>query len=217
VRLYDGNLAAADHELGRLRAMLEANGLLDRTVVIVSADHGEALGEHGFIGHAPQVYEEAVRIPLLVRFPKAAGLSGLRRSGLVDLLDLGPTLLDVFGIGTHEAHEGRSLLPTAAGAPGKPAVFSRTMAERPVLGLREGRYKFIHSLRDGASELYDLAADPGEQGDLADVEPLRVEFYRQALYRWLRGVARDGAIPAALGSPLSEEDREALRALGYVQ
>lgn len=220
VRLYDGNLAAVDHELGRIRAMLESSGLLDRTVLIVSADHGEALGEHGFIGHAPQVYEEAVHIPLIVRFPKGTTAAGMRLSGFVDLLDLGPTILDLFGIGWPlgvPRLEGRSVLPMVAGAPGKPSVLSRSMAERPVFGLREGRYKFVHSLRDGESELYDLAADPREKSDLADAEPLMVEFYRQALYRWLDGLERTRTVPAATPSPLSDEDRAALRALGYVQ
>jgi arylsulfatase A-like enzyme len=220
VRLYDGNLAAVDRELGRLRALLEASGLLERTVLIVTADHGEALGEHGFIGHAPQVYEEAVHIPLVVRFPKGVAAAGARFNGFVDLLDLGPTLLDLFDVDWPDGVpplEGRSLLPMVAGAPGKPSVVSRSMAERPVFGLREGRYKFVHSLRDGRSELYDLASDPGEQSDLADAEPLNVEFHRQTLYRWLDRLARASPISPATPVPLSEEDRAALRALGYVE
>jgi arylsulfatase A-like enzyme len=220
VRLYDANLAAVDHELGRLREMLEGGGLLDDTVLIVAADHGEALGEHGFIGHAPQVYEEAVHIPLILRFPKGVVKAGTRVDGLADLLDLGPTLLDVFGVRWPEALpglQGRSLLPMIGGAPGKPAVFSRSMAERPVFGVREGRFKFVHSLRDGASELYDIEADPAEKSDLSDSQPLRVEFYRQALYRWLDRLERGHTLPQPSPTPVSEEDRAALRALGYVQ
>jgi arylsulfatase A-like enzyme len=218
VRLYDGNLAAADHELGRLREALEATGLLERSVVVVTADHGEALGEHGFIGHAPQLFEEALQIPLIVRLPRGAGPAGLRVPGLVDLLDLAPTLLEVFGVDADgPPAEGRSLLPMLAGAAGKPALIARTMAERPAYSLREGRYKLIHSLRDGSSRLFDLSADPLEARDLSDGEGLRVEFYRQALYRWLASRPRAAAGPSAPETTLSPEERDALRALGYVQ
>ena len=220
VRLYDGNLAAVDHEVGLLRSALEAAGLWDKTLVIVSADHAEALGEHGFIGHAPQLYEEAIHIPLILRFPKGTGPPGLRVRGFVDLLDLGPTLLDVFGLAGREKParlEGRSLLPVVAGAPAKPAVVARTMAERPAYAVLEGRYKLVHSLRDGLSELYDLEADPLETRDLADSEALRVEVYRQALYRWLRDLRRGAGAASGGATTLSEEEREALRALGYVQ
>jgi hypothetical protein len=104
-----------------------------------------------------------------------------------------------------------------AGAPGKLAVVARSMAERPVFAVREGRYKLVHSVRDGRSELYDLASDPDERNDLADGEPLRVEFHRQALYRWLERLDRPRPGRAPTPVPLSEEDRAALRALGYVQ
>jgi arylsulfatase A-like enzyme len=218
VRLYDGNLAAVDAELGRLRTALEETGLLERSVLIVSADHGEALGEHGFIGHAPQLYEEALHIPLIVRLPRGTGPAGLRVQGLVDLLDLGPTLVDIFGTPAGKARmEGRSLLPMLAGAAGKPVLIARTMAERPAYSVREGRYKLIHSLRDGVSRLFDLTADPLERSDLSDAEPLRAEFHRQALYRWLAALPRTAAAPEADRPTLGEEERAALRALGYLQ
>lgn len=218
VRLYDASLAAVDHEVGRLRGALEAAGLLERSVVIVSADHGEALGEHGFIGHAPQLFEEAVHVPLILRLPGGKGPAGRRVRGLVDLLDLAPTLLDLFGVPSPGPPlEGRSLLPMLYGAPGKPATIARTMAERPAYALREDRHKFIHSLRDGSSRLYDLSSDPLEALDLADDDPLRVEFYRQALYRWLAGLPAASVASGARPTTLSEDERAALRALGYVQ
>ena len=124
VRLYDGNLAYADHEVGELRRALEARGLWDKTVVIVAADHGEALLDHGWIGHNVQLFEESGRVPLIVRFPPAAGVSGRRVGALADLLDLGPTIADLFGVlgegGSDRAFTGRSLLPVIEGAPGKP-------------------------------------------------------------------------------------------------
>ena len=124
VRLYDGNLAFVDQELGFLRRSLEALGLWERTLVIVTADHGEEMGEHGLFGHEAQLFEPALRIPLVIRFPQAAGLAGRRVRGLVDLVDLAPTIADVYGLlgrgGSAESFGGRTLLPMLFGAPGKP-------------------------------------------------------------------------------------------------
>ena len=76
VRLYDGNLAYADREVGELRRALEARGLWDKTIVIIAADHGEALLDHGWIGHNVQLFEESARVPLIVRFPARGGRGG---------------------------------------------------------------------------------------------------------------------------------------------
>jgi arylsulfatase A-like enzyme len=103
------------------------------------------------------------------------------------------------------------------GAAGKPALIARTMAERPAYAVREGRHKLIHSLRDGLSRLFDLAADPLEAHDLADAEPLRAEFYRQALYRWLARLPRSAVGPGVDRPALTDDERAALRALGYLQ
>ena len=121
VRLYDGNVAFADQEIGALRRAMEAEGLWEKTVVIVAADHGEELHERGWIGHNVHLYEPSVHVPLIVRFPKGTGPSGLRVPALADLLDLAPTIADVFGVrgkgGSDRAFQGRSLLPVIAGAP----------------------------------------------------------------------------------------------------
>ena len=168
VRLYDGNLAYADREVGELRRALEAAGLLERTVLIVTADHGEQLHEHGYISHSAQVYEQSVHVPLIVRLPAGKGPRGVRVPALVDLLDLAPTVLDLFAAEgsarTAREFQGRSLLPVIAGAPGKPAVLSRTVWERPVYALRDERYKLIYDSRTGQGKLFDLQADPRRAG-----------------------------------------------------
>jgi arylsulfatase A-like enzyme len=217
-RLYDGNLAYVDAQLGILRRALEAAGLWERMLVVVSADHGEELLEHGFIGHNEQVYQETAWIPLLMRFPAGALRAPLRVGALVDLLDLAPTIADVFGVrgrgGSAAAFQGRSLLPVALGAPGKPASVSRSIARRPAYALTDGRYKFLLDVRRGAQELYDLDKDPHEREDLGAREPLRLAALRQALYRFI--LDRAGGSAAAPAPPLSAEEREQLRALGYI-
>ncbi len=171
VRLFDGNLAFADQEVGALRRAMEAEGLWDRTVVIVAADHGEELFERGWIGHNVHVYEPSVRVPLIVRFPKSAGLAGKRVAALADLLDVAPTIADIVGArgqgGSDREFQGRSLLPVVEGAPGKPAVLSRTVWDRPRYALRDERYKFLYYTQTGEEWLYDLEADPGETRDVA--------------------------------------------------
>jgi arylsulfatase len=222
VRLYDGNLAFVDEQVGRLRAALEAQGVWERSVVIIAGDHGEALLEHGYIGHNTQLYEASVRVPLIVRFPRGLGPAGQRVPALVDLLDIAPTVADVFGLGdqadARRHFQGRSLLGVLAGAPGKPAVLSRTVWERPRYGLSDGRYKYIYDTRTGEEELYDTHADRGETRNLKTGEPLRAAFYRQELFEWIAANAQ-GADEHAAGraaSKLTREQCENLKSLGYL-
>ena len=220
VRLYDGNLAYVDGEVGELRRSLEARGLWDRTVLIVTSDHGEGLWEHGHIGHEVQVYEASVKIPLVIRFPRGHGPSGVRVPGLVDLLDVAPTLADLFGVrgrgGSDRLFEGRSLLPMLYGAAGKPALLARSHSARPRYGLRERRFKYVFDTGSGREELYDVAADPGETQDVAAEDAVRTAYFRQVLQRWLLRLepqARE-EVPATALTPQQEEN---LKALGYVQ
>lgn len=217
VRLYDGNLAYADHVIGSLRRRLEEEGLWDRMVVIVTADHGEALLEHGFISHGQQVYEESTWIPLVVRFPR--GPRGRRVTSFVDLVDLAPTIADVFGLAGPDGglpFARRSLLPLVFGAPGKDAVFSRTVGEKPQYTLRDVRFRFVFNSRYGQEELYDLRQDPGEQTDVARARPVVAAYYRQALARWIRGLER-GAERRDVRPELPIEVVENLKALGYLR
>jgi arylsulfatase A-like enzyme len=220
VRLFDGNLAFADQEVGALRRALEAEGLWEKTVVVVAADHGEELFERGWIGHNVHVYEPSVRVPLIVRFPEGAAKAGRRVAGLADLLDVAPTIADVFGAlgkgGSERAFQGRSLLPVIAGAPGKPAVLSRTVWDRPRYALRDERYKFFYDTRTGEERLFDLEQDPGETRDVGPAEPLRAAYYRQALHAWTLQLARRGPAGGETAE-LSPEQCENLKSLGYIQ
>ena len=226
VRLYDGNLAFADQELGALRRAMEERGLWEKTVVIVAADHGEELFERhpgeprGWIGHNVHVHEPSVHVPLIIRFPKGKGPAGKRVAALTDLLDLSPTIADLFGVmgkgGSDKEFQGRSLLPVVEGAPGKPAVLSRTIWDRPRYALRDERYKYIYYTQTGQEWLYDLSQDPGETTDLAGREPLRAAYYRQALHHWTLQLARRAAV-ASDDAQMTCEQCENLRALGYIQ
>jgi arylsulfatase A-like enzyme len=219
VRLYDGNLAYVDEQVGALRRTLESLGLWDKTVLIIAADHGEQLYEKGYISHSAQVYEQSTRVPLIVRIP--GGPRGTRVRSLVDLLDLGPTILDLFGLRDTpfaKQAQGASLLPLVAGAArGDEALtLSRTVWERPVYALRDSSHKLVYDTRTGRDQLFAIEADPRESRDLAATEPVRASFYRQTLLRFLAGLKQ--ATPsagAATAGTLTAEQCENLKALGY--
>jgi arylsulfatase A-like enzyme len=222
VRLYDGNLAYADREVGALRRTLEAQGLWDRTVLIVAADHGEQLHEKGYISHSAQVYEQSTHIPLIVRIP--GGPRGTRVGPLADLLDLAPTILDLFGVRDSPfaaQAQGTSLLPLLGGAArGEDMVtLSRTVWERPVYALRDARYKLVHDTRTGRDQLFAIESDRSEARDVAGAEPVRACFYRQTLLRLLAGLKQTrpaGAGSAPSGVRPTADQCEQLKALGYV-
>ena len=219
-RLYDGNLALVDREIGRLREHLESLGLWDRTVLVLTADHGEATYEHGFIGHNEQVYEESVRIPLIIRFPAGTVPGGRRVDSLTGLLDVAPTIADVLGISKARmpTFRGRSLLHAAAGGPDTPpeAVLCRTARSQPHYAWVGARYKYHLDTRGGEDRMFDLLRDPGERTDLLHSEPVRAAYYRQGLFAALLALPGHSG-PSATGWSVPAHQRESLRALGYVQ
>lgn len=219
-RLYDANLAAVDHEVGLLRKHLESLGIWDRTAIVLTADHGEALYEHAHIGHNDQVHEESVHVPLIVRFPVRTVPGGRRVATLTGLLDVAPTVADILGIPRERTRtfRGRSLLAAAAGGSDSPpdALLSRTVGARPVYALVGARYKYQYDTRDGDERLYDLTRDPLEQASILDAQPVRAAYSRQRLFAALLALpGRSG--PSASGWSVPAEQRQALRALGYVQ
>lgn len=217
---YDGAIAYADMELARLFAALETMGLADDTIVILTADHGEPLGDRKEIFHGRSLWNELVRVPLVVWVPWLAG--GRRVDEVVSLLDVGPTLVDLAGVGLPASFAGRSLLaPSSRAQP--PGAVGELVRGKPygTIGwyAREGPWKLILDAKQGAT-LFHIPTDPGETRDVSAAHP--------ALVRYLTGRATamppppGEAVPAAAPPPaLSEEDRrkrlEALEALGYVE
>lgn len=229
-RLYDGNLGFADQEVGYLRGELESRGMLDNTVVIIAGDHGEALLEHGWIGHNTQVFEESARVPLIVILPKSmrAGGSPSRIAPLVDLTDIAPTVLDVFGLvgegGTAREFQGVSLFKTIESSSGARTVdtrevTTRTVWERPIYALRNASHTFIYNVATAEFSLFDRSSSPrleGKDDDYAPRAPIALrEMYRQNLLAW---VARQkkGAVIADSTTGMTPEQCEQMKALGYL-
>ena len=219
-RLYDGNLAYVDHEVGLLRAALQAQGVWDRTLVMIMADHGDQLYEDGYVGHSAQVREESARVPLIVHFPVGDGPRGLRVPGIVDLTDVAPTVAEAFGIAADapelRTFQGHSLFDVMGGAPGKPATLTRSVWLRPVYALTDGKTKLVYDTRTGVEHLYDLAADREERKDIAATHPILTAFCRQSLHQWVSQLLAHPAGDHSETSTLTPEQRKNLCDLGYL-
>ncbi len=215
-RPYDGTVAWSDELVGRLIGALRANNALDNTLVVVTSDHGEALGDHGEDVHGYFVYEATLRVPLVVRGPGVK--AGTRMDGVARTIDLYPTIVEMFGL-RPDAHtpSGRSL---TAGLAGGRLHDEPSFAESlvPLLhygwsdlrSVRDGRWKYILAPRP---ELYDLDRDPGEVHNLIDAEPARTRAMNAGIKERLR--TEQKAVRAGPGS-MPPELLEKLGALGYV-
>ncbi len=211
---YRGEVAFVDAQVGVVLDALEARGLLAKTLIVVTSDHGEGFGEHGEVGHGILAYEEALKVPLIVAAP---GLPPRLVSDRVRLVDLMPTLLDLLGLEPPPGLQGESFaaLVTGSGEPGAERdVYFESMLGRdennwaPLTGLIAGRYKYI-SLPE--RELYDLGEDPDETRNLFP-EPRRVV---RELDRGLRELLLS-ATGADASREASPEDLAHLEALGYL-
>jgi len=193
--LYDGELAFVDHHFGRVLDALAKRPFAERTVVIVTSDHGEAFGEHGLYRHGFELWEELVRVPLIVYVPGVEPRRIAVRRGAIDIV---PTILELFGLDTPPANEtgalrGVSLLPDVLAPPGyapKPRVVYIDMPAGPYNDSREAYIEDdMKVITSGprALGLFDLKADPGEKKDLLDdtakARPLlaRAKAFRKTL------------------------------------
>ncbi len=210
---YDAEVAYVDAQIGRLREALAAAGALDRTVVIVVADHGESLGEHGERTHGVFTYDVTMRVPwILWAGERVRGSS----DALVRLMDLAPTVLDLVGVAPPTEFQGVSVVPLIAGrtesAPAYLEALDTNLTRNwaPLTAIVSGAYKLIDL---PIPELYNLATDPKETVNLFALEGERA----RALDR-LRQAAADASRNAgssAARATLSAESRQRLQALGY--
>lgn len=221
---YDGEIRFMDTSIGAILDALQRAGRLDDTLVVVAADHGEGLMQHGHMHHNIFLYEEDVRVPFLFRWPGKIAPGRVVREP-VQVADVSPTLLALAGIapstepGTGEALAA-ALLQSAPLDADRPVFLQRRIYEEtehmgfPLrgekLGVRLGRWKYIEALDEGTIELYDLKADPEEKRNVAELHPEERAKLAAALHRW-----RESTPPPALPE-VDPEAAKKLRALGYV-
>jgi arylsulfatase A-like enzyme len=234
---YDGALATLDEEIGALVDYLRQRGMLDHTLVIITSDHGENLGEHGLMSHAYSLHDTLIRVPLIIRYPESFA-PGQRVSHQVQLTDLFPTILDVLQIDAPQVRQelqGVSLLAPEPEGMEERLAYAEMLAPHPSMqtvnrraGLPEDRPipaydRALRCLRtpeskiiwasDGQHALYDLRHDPHETSNrFADNPKLATELL-ETLQAWQppSGVTLSGATP-----DFSQAVRRRLRDLGYI-
>lgn len=232
--LYDGEIAFADYCTGKVTDQLKTLGILDDTLVIVTSDHGENIGEHGLIDHLLSMYETTLHIPLVIRYPKHIQ-AGATFDNLVSLVDIVPTILDLCDV----RNKNKTLKfagTTLAGSDQPDRTFVIAENERPINGielmksrfpnfdtgkidyrmraLRTNQHKLIWNIDDG-KELYDLQADPGELNNLADELAEIADRLHGTLVKWMRQTPSESDVPILEGK--DHESLKILRSLGYLK
>lgn len=234
IALYDGEIRFTDDHLARLVARLRALGVLDDTIVVVTSDHGEEFFEHGQKGHAKTLYDEVLRVPLVVRHPRRIA-PGRRVAEQVRLMDVAPTILGLAGVPAPAGFGATGLAPEhrfadlarylGEGQPGHfpvlPAFSSNLWLKGKQNALRTVDAKLIRYEpplpKRPPTEVFDLASDPAERKNLfgtgtaapflATLDPL--------LVAWRADAGRQTKLALARKPTAQAEER--LRALGYVQ
>ena len=168
--LYYGEISYHDAFLGKFLAELEARHALDDTLLVVTNDHGEELGDRGKFGHGHQVFEELIHAPLLIHYPPMFA-AGRHIGDIVESVDIAPTILDALGKDPLREADGISFLPLVRGLPSQQPRYAMTEFLETRRVLRVGHWKLFGQPAGGGS-LFDLAADPDEQHDLEDTTPI---------------------------------------------
>lgn len=220
-RPYDGEVAFTDQQLGRLLQFLRGQGLYSSALIVLTSDHGEALGEHQEQEHGYFIYESSVHVPLVLKFPPGFAPAQLRISKVVNTIDLAPTLAQFCAFPSDEqrSFQGRSLLTLVTkGSDAGPrygyseSLYPRNLVGASVLfGVQTERYHYIRAPHE---ELYDLEQDAEEKHNVLRENPAVAAALREELQGILSRYKQAEA--ASEGGRVDPETAEKLRSLGYI-
>jgi choline-sulfatase len=224
---YDGEIAFVDHEIGRLLNALKQMGIEENTLIVITSDHGEGLMQHGHMLHGVHIYEEAVRIPLLFRWPQHIPGNKVFKSP-VGLVGLTPTILDLIGIKPESRrYQGVSFAPMIRGetiSDTDRQIFlyrrhydAKTVGKIQVkgekFGIIDGNWKYIEGAEEKSKELFNLDSDPRELRNLYDTSPrkaLTLASQLEVMKRRYSGADSKKRV-------ISKDDLSTLKSLGYVE
>ena len=217
--LYDGEIAYVDSLVGKVLESLREKGVLDRTIIVVAADHGESLGEHGESSHAFFIYDATVSVPLIIKVPSSKWKAKVI-DAQVENVDIMPTILDLLGVAVPNEVQGRSLVPLLAGsrAGAERMAYSESYYPRYHYGwselksLRTARYQYIQAPRP---ELYDIVSDPGERTNIFGPNSSQAERF----IREMKRIEERSPVPETGSEAPRQPDDDTLaklKALGYV-
>ena len=230
--IYDQSIRWVDRLIGVLLEALEEKGLLTRTLVVIAADHGEAFLEHGFEGHARDLHEEVTHVPLIL-LPPFLLEPGVRVRTTVANVDVWPTLLDLLGLPPLPDADGRSLVSLVFEAGGAPSAGASAQPARPafaqllrgwgrtrqkaspsIVAVTHAGKRLFASSSSGELQLFDRAADPGEQKNLAEADPQAAAQLKGLIDGYAASAPAWGGEPERV--ELDELRLNHLRALGYL-
>ena len=207
---YDSEIAFTDFHIGRLLHELEASGLLTNTVVVLLADHGEEFLDHGGELHGQSIFDELVRIPLIVYVP---GGQPVRNADRISMIDLAPTLLSLINVPVPEAFQGTIFPYGSEGFFKVPNrnMFFETHNRGQWWGMRFGRWKLVMNCERQAWSLFDTNYDPFEQADVKEKFSTTFETMRDSVENFFAGNTGQ-----AKKNPFSQEQIDYLKSIGYL-
>jgi arylsulfatase A-like enzyme len=178
--VYADSLAYVDSQIARLVHYLKAKNLWDNTVIVLTSDHGQAFYEHGFASHASAIFDEVMKVPLVIRAPRLE--SGVE-TRVAQHVDIAPSVLRLLGLPPHPSFQGADLLNTPPDSKRSAYMVAQTPLAYQYGIVRSG-FKLIYDEREGRYSLYDLASDPGEQTDIAGSNSTTVNELAKRLRTW---------------------------------
>ncbi len=207
---YDGEIAYLDLYLGRLFDFLKKKGLYDSALIVISSDHGELFGEHNLYTHNNLLYEGVIKVPLLIKHPyqKQTGLN----TTLITLSDVFATILDISGVSAPENISGVSYGNNTG--PAVAQFYKKSIGEH--YAIYDGSYKFMYYEKNKQPELYNVKHDPEEKNNLYRSEASIAARLERKLHEWKKQHP-PRSTPDTTRMPISEEMRDSLKALGYIQ